>query len=114
MRCTEKFFPGNCIQPGKNGKLTAALEAAAKRASVLQTGRRMVKWRIPDTLRRRLTIARKQKQTEMMYKVSEMLNEGRMEEGKKPLPKEELDKIVQEFVETKLVSEATAQRSKAD
>ena len=59
-------------------------------------------------------MARTQELTGMMYEVSEMLNKGRMEEGKKPLPKEELDKIVQEFVETKLVSEATAQRSKAD
>lgn len=59
-------------------------------------------------------MARTQELTEMMYEVSEMLNEGRMEEGKKPLPKEELDKIVQEFVETKLALEAAAQRSKAD
>ena len=59
-------------------------------------------------------MARTQEPTEIMYEVSEMLNEGRMEEGKKPLPKEELDKIVQEFVENKLVSEAAAQQSKAD
>ena len=59
-------------------------------------------------------MARTQELTEIMYEVSEMLNEGRMEEGKKLLPKEELDKIVQEFVETKLALEAAAQRSKAD
>ena len=59
-------------------------------------------------------MARTQELAAMMYEASEMLNEGRMEEGKKPLPKEELDKIVQKFVETKLASEATAQRSKAD
>ena len=59
-------------------------------------------------------MARTQELTGMMYEVSEMLNEGRMEEGKKLLPKEELNKIVQKFVETKLASEAAAQRSKAD
>ena len=59
-------------------------------------------------------MARTQELTGMMYEVSEMLTEGRMEEGKKPLPKEELDKIVQEFVENKLASEAAAQQSKAD
>ena len=59
-------------------------------------------------------MARTQELTGIMYEVSEMLNEGRMEEGKKPLPKEELDKIVQEFVENKLASEAAAQQSKAD
>ena len=59
-------------------------------------------------------MARTQELTAMMYEVSEMLNEGRMEEGKKPLPKEELNKIVQKFAETKLALEAAAQRSKAD
>ena len=59
-------------------------------------------------------MARTQELTGMMYEVSEMLNEGRMEEGKKPLPKEELNKIVQEFVENKLASKAAAQQSKAD
>ena len=59
-------------------------------------------------------MARTQELTAMMYEASEMLNEGRMEEGKKPLPKEELNKIVQKFVETKLALEAAAQRSKAD
>ena len=56
-------------------------------------------------------MARTQELTGIMYEVSEMLNEGRMEEGKELLPKEELDKIVQEFVENKLASEAAAQRS---
>ena len=59
-------------------------------------------------------MARTQELTGIMYEVSEMLNEGRMEEGKELLPKEELDKIVQEFVENKLASEAAAQQSKAD
>ena len=57
---------------------------------------------------------RRQELTEMMYEVSEMLNEGLVEEGKEPLPKEEVDKIVQKFVEDKLASEAAAPQKKAD
>ena len=57
-------------------------------------------------------MARTQELTGIMYEASEMLSEGRMEEGKEPFSREELDKIVQEeFVETKLASEAAAQRS---
>ena len=42
---------------------------------------------------------RRQELTEMAYRLSEMLNEGRIEEGKQPLPKEEGDRIAREFVE---------------
>ena len=53
---------------------------------------------------------RRQELTEMAYRLSEMLNEGRIEEGKQPLPKEEVDRIALEFVEAKLASEAAARR----
>lgn len=53
---------------------------------------------------------RRQELTEMAYRLSEMLNEGRIEEGKQPLPKEEVDRIALEFVEAKLASEAEAEQ----
>ena len=53
---------------------------------------------------------RRQELTEVAYRLSEMLNEGRIEEGKQPLPKEEVDRIALEFVEAKLASEAEARR----
>ena len=57
---------------------------------------------------------RRQELTEMAYRLSEMLNEGRIEEGKQPLPKEEVDRTALEFVEAKLASEAAAKQNKAD
>ena len=57
---------------------------------------------------------RRQELTEMAYEVSEMLNKGRVEEGKQPLPKEEVDEIVRKFVEAKLASEAAAPQNKTD
>ncbi len=53
---------------------------------------------------------RRQELTEVAYRLSEMLNEGRIEEGKQPLPKEEVDRIALEFVEAKLASEAEAEQ----
>ena len=53
---------------------------------------------------------RRQELTEMAYRLSEMLNEGRIEEGKQPLPKEEVYRIALEFVEAKLASEAEAEQ----
>ena len=53
---------------------------------------------------------RRQELPEMAYRLSEMLNEGRIEEGKQPLPKEEVDRIALEFVEAKLASEAEAEQ----
>lgn len=57
---------------------------------------------------------RRQELTEMAYRLSEMLNGQRVKEGKEPLPQEEVDKGVQEFVEAKLASEAAARRKEAD
>ena len=55
---------------------------------------------------------RRQELTRMGYEVSEMMNEGLIEEGKAPLPKEEVDRVVQKFVEDVLASEIEAKRKK--
>lgn len=57
---------------------------------------------------------RRQELTEMAYRLSEMLNEERVREGKASLPKEEVDRLTLEFVEAKLASDAAAQQRKAD
>ena len=52
--------------------------------------------------------------TEIAYRIAEMMNEGRVLEGKPPLPKERVDIAAQKFVDGKLASEAEARQNGQD
>lgn len=52
--------------------------------------------------------------TEIAYRIAEMMNEGRVLEGQERLPNEEVDRLVREFVEGKLASEAEARQNRQD
>lgn len=52
--------------------------------------------------------------TEIAYRAAKELNDWRVKEGQERLPDEEVDRLVQEFVEGKLASEAAARQSGQD
>lgn len=52
--------------------------------------------------------------TEIAYRAAKELNDWRVKEGQERLPDEEVDRLVQEFVEGKLASETAARQSRQD